>query len=156
MSGYSNSGCFVCYCQGNWVCWVSSKVGSFTKIRTSSKIIRIYLVGKLTKIPLKWGVKQLTRVRNKEVTVQPFNLCHKMGPIFDTGSVPKTVTGIGNLCAKTLHLSPIFHMAGHFTKKVLLLHDIWLLQCTSWNLVYQRIDYFPPPLAFVKFGVKNS
>ena len=38
-----------------------------TKIKTSSKIIRIYLVGKAIKIPLKWGVNQLSRVRNKEV-----------------------------------------------------------------------------------------
>ena len=39
-------------------------LGSFTKIRTSSKIIRIYLVGKAIKIPLKWVVNQLYRVRN--------------------------------------------------------------------------------------------
>ena len=45
-----------------------ARVGSFTKIRTSSKIIRIYLVGKAIKISLKWGVNQLSRVRNEEVT----------------------------------------------------------------------------------------
>ena len=43
-------------------------VGSFTKISNSSKIIRIVLDGKAIKIPLKWGVNQLSRVRNKEVT----------------------------------------------------------------------------------------
>ena len=47
---------------------VTAMLGSFIKIRTSSKIIRIYLVGKAIKIPLKWGVNQLSRVRNKEVT----------------------------------------------------------------------------------------
>ena len=43
-------------------------LGSFTKIRTSSKVIRIYLAGRAIKIPLKWGVNQLSRVRNKEGT----------------------------------------------------------------------------------------
>ena len=42
-------------------------VESFTKIRTSSKVIRIYFAGKAIKIPLKWGVTQLSRVKNKEV-----------------------------------------------------------------------------------------
>ena len=47
---------------------IGTKVGSFTKIRTSSKVIRIYLAGKALAISLKWGVNQLSRVRNREVT----------------------------------------------------------------------------------------
>ena len=80
-------------------------VGSFTNIRTSSKLIRNYFVGKAIKIPLKWGVNQLSRVRNKEFK------CSKMVRISNAGSVPKTVL------AFCVYRAQFFHMAGHFTKK---------------------------------------
>ena len=68
-------------------CILLGALSKHTKIRTSSKIIRICLVGKFIKITLRWGVNKLSSIRNKEVTTIK---CSKMGPISNTESIPKT------------------------------------------------------------------
>ena len=50
-----------------------------------------------------------------------------MVPISNTGPVPKLWPGMGILYVQ----SPIFPYGGTFYKKVLLLHDIWLLQAET-------------------------
>ena len=50
-----------------------------------------------------------------------------MGPISNTGSVPKTVTWYWHfVCPETIQ------NGGSFYRKVLLLHDIWLLLAETW------------------------
>ena len=88
-------------------------LGSFIKIRTLSKVIRIYFVGKSIKIPLKWGVNQLSL----GLGIRKLRLfkCRKMGPISNTGSVPKAVTWYWHfVCTETFFF---FKTAGHFTRK---------------------------------------
>ena len=125
-------------------------IGSFTKIRTSSRSIRIDLVGTSIKIPLKWGVNQFCRVRNKEVMA--FKFCKK-GPIFNTVSVPKTVTLYWQFVCTDLAFEPNFSHSGTFYKKSV--STLWYLTVTIWNIVCQRIDNFFQIVAFVHFEVKN-
>ena len=73
--------------------WLVPLIGSFTKIRTSSKIIRNYLVGKSIKIPFKWGVNQLSWVRDMELPLRPF-MCHKMGLSLIQKLYPKLHGGV--------------------------------------------------------------
>ena len=111
-------------------------IESFTKIRTSSKTIRIYLVGNAIKIPLKWGVNQLSRV-NGIRKLRPFKCC-KMGPISNTGSVPKTVTWYWHfVCTE-----PNFSTWRDILQKSAFTSWYLTVRPISWNLVYQRIDNF--------------
>ena len=113
-----------------------SLVGSFTKIRTSSTIFRIYLVGKSIKVSLKWGVNQLSRLTNKEVTVIKVL---KMGPISNTDLYPKLWTIVIFLCTN-IAFEPSSPYGRTFYKKSA--SPLWYLTVTSWNLVYQRIILF--------------
>ena len=61
-----------------------------------------------------------------------------MGPIVCTPRIwTKNWPGVGIFCVQTSHMSPIFHMAGDFTKKKENAYTSWYV--TSWNLGYQRM-----------------